>query len=260
MVDIMDNMIHHIRKNYMIYGLVLVIIIIMMILSKAREGFTSEEEHKENNESLFIETPLESKMKLFQALAVFHMLCEKHDMWYVITFGSLLGAVRHRNMIPWDDDMDVLVKLKDINKLRIILKEMNKLGYKTEETIKLFRVYTDPEENHKYFIDFFIIDDSKEIVNRCLTNNDNKCYYPSKTDPGFSWYHNFFRFKSEYLKNRKKYQFGPLCVWGSTNSNELLTQWYGDNYLTTCKTHFLKNHSKRVKQHSMKCSFGEPQF
>lgn len=250
-------MINHIKENYLVYGLILLVITII-ILSKTEENFTTSEET--NTEKLFIETPLESKIKLFQALAMFHELCEKHNMWYVITFGSLLGAVRHRNMIPWDDDMDVLVKLKDMNKLKLILKEMKDMGYKTEETIKLFRVYTDPKEKHKYFIDFFIIDDTKDTVNRCLTNTDTKCYYPSKSDPGFSWYHNFFKFKSEYLTNRKKYQFGPLYVWGSINANELLTHWYGDNYLTTCKTHFLKNHSKRVKQHSMKCSFGEPQF
>lgn len=49
-------------------------------------------------------------------LKFIHEFCEKHELTYYIAYGTLLGAIRHKGFIPWDDDNDVWMPREDFDK------------------------------------------------------------------------------------------------------------------------------------------------
>ncbi len=56
-------------------------------------------------------------------LLKFDAVCKKNGLRYQLAGGSLLGAVRHKGYIPWDDDIDVLMPREDYQKLLAIGRE-----------------------------------------------------------------------------------------------------------------------------------------
>lgn len=50
-------------------------------------------------------------------LKEFDRVCEKYGLHYYLICGSLLGSVRHGDLIPWDDDVDVAMPRKDFDVL-----------------------------------------------------------------------------------------------------------------------------------------------
>ena len=57
------------------------------------------------------------KQMELEILDEFERVCRQLGIRYYLTAGTLLGAVRHKGFIPWDDDIDVAVPRADYNRL-----------------------------------------------------------------------------------------------------------------------------------------------
>lgn len=80
----------------------------------------------------------EIQLSSLEALKELKRICDKHGLRYYLVAGTLLGAVRHRGFIPWDDDVDVAMPRSDYNKLERLVKSELSDGffYQTERTDK----------------------------------------------------------------------------------------------------------------------------
>ena len=111
-----------------------------------------------------------------EILIEFDRICRKNGLTYHLFCGTLLGAVRHKGFIPWDDDIDVCMRRKDYNKfLELCKKELGpKYFLQTYETDKNFfhsfarirknntfllqKEYSGIKMHHGIFIDVFPLD------------------------------------------------------------------------------------------------------
>lgn len=114
-----------------------------------------------------------------QLLLKFDELCKKHDLQYSLCGGTLLGAIRHKGFIPWDDDIDVMMPRDDFEKLLKLEKtqasdQVEKLvSWKSGKSIYPFikmintktvlkEKYLDKEYTTGVWIDIFPIDGMPE--------------------------------------------------------------------------------------------------
>lgn len=84
-------------------------------------------------------TAKEVKMCQMGILRYVKKVCQENNLRYYLCAGTLLGAVRHRGYIPWDDDIDIAMPYPDYRKLLDLI-------YKEDRRYQVWSPYYDKEK------------------------------------------------------------------------------------------------------------------
>ncbi|MBR5273307.1 MAG: LicD family protein [Clostridia bacterium] len=176
----------------------------------------------------------------FELLCELDRICKKHNIEYFLIAGTLLGAIRHGDFIPWDDDVDIALKRPDYDRLMQVID--SELGERFEHVnphvdkrffdaiskinyVESFMRTPTPEdeyyENHhnRVALDLFVLDNACDGFRFKLQLVLLKALY------GLAMAH---RYKTDY----KKYSFGEkikvfvLSTIGRLFSTKRVMKWY----------------------------------
>ena len=79
--------------------------------------------------------------------------CDRNNLRYYLCGGTLLGAVRHKGFIPWDDDMDIAMPREDYEKFQKLYN-----GYSDRYAVKGI------ENNEQWHMPFARVEDLNTVL------------------------------------------------------------------------------------------------
>lgn len=97
----------------------------------------------------------EYKKILLNILICIDKYCKDNEIQYFLYYGSLLGAIRHKGFIPWDDDIDIVIKRKDYAKFIS--------GFQKEKRENYLRVFS-LENEKSYCYPFAKVVDTRTVA------------------------------------------------------------------------------------------------
>ncbi len=97
--------------------------------------------------------------KIYPLLHKTVLTLDKNKIDYWATGGTLLGTIRSKGMIQWDDDIDIAINIKDVPKLDDLKSEFNEMGLRLYKASgKYFKVKYGHRKDDNLWIDIFIVD------------------------------------------------------------------------------------------------------
>lgn len=119
----------------------------------------------------------EKKIIMLRMLVSFADYCKTNDLKFYLAGGTLLGAVRHKGYIPWDDDIDIMMPMED----------MRRLEYLTKQSPMPFPLCLSTFNNNRFHIwPFFKLIDKRTLLTESVVTakirNQQKSFYGAYID------------------------------------------------------------------------------
>ena len=140
-------------------------------------------------------------------LKKFDCFCKENKINYFLSNGTLLGAIKYKGFIPWDDDIDVLVPREDYNKLISLFQD--------NEQYKLFAF----EREEKYYFPFAKLCDLTTLKKEQNTDNGVNLGVDIDIFPLDSWDCNFKKAQKEARHINKMMFYLELAKSHTPNSS-----------------------------------------
>lgn len=143
---------------------------------------------------------------MLEILKEIHKVCVKNNITYWLDAGTLLGAVRHKGFIPWDDDCDISMPRTDYEKfIEIAQSELpNNMFLQTKKT--------DPESNFRFAK---VRKLGTKLIESGETGDENYCHgifvdiFPYD-NYRYKWFVSLLNWHISFREKRKKYPKGSL--------------------------------------------------
>lgn len=152
------------------------------------------------------------KQMLYEGMKTTDQILRNENVPYFAICGTLLGVIRDREIIPWDDDIDIGILKEDMDKFNSIDFTKYNLSSYPASLENIGKIYTDNDKST--YIDVFVFEKNGDVYQ--YTGESARKAWPNEY------------FKSEELFPLRYYQFGNISIAGPNKFEPYANRAWGN--------------------------------
>ncbi len=184
--------------------------------------------------------------QLYALMIKVDFILKEAEIPYWAGWGTLLGAIRHKGLIPWDDDLDIAIledQVETLNKLSPLLNKngLSLLEIKQEGNVDYYKIF--PTNGKAYPEDYPWKYPFVDIFTMAPLEKDIR-YASKRLREGFK--DEYFLY--EELEKLEEAKFGPLQIPIPRNAHNILERLYGDDWNEIAYAQYDHKEEKRLEK------------